>query len=191
MLLLMVIGQIINPLLVVSPRFCSWTSTFLIYVNDLPSVSKVLKFYVFADDTSIYFDSKDLISLQKVVSRELKKVKKWLVANRLSLNISKTNYVIFHSQSKRINEFIRIKLGSKPLNRAEHIKYLGILVDSSLSWKPQITELSKKLARTTGMFFRVRHYVPSATIKLLYYSPFCSYISYGIVVWGLTHKREL
>ena len=64
-----------------------------------------MKFYLFADDTSIYFDSKDLITLQKVVNRELKKVKKWLDANRLSLNISKTNYVIFHSQSKRIKAF--------------------------------------------------------------------------------------
>ena len=122
-------GSVLGPLL------------FLIYVNDLPSVSEVLKFYLFADDTSIYFDLKDLITLQKVVNRELKKIKKWLDANRLSLNISKTNYVIFHSQSKRIYEFIRIRLGSKPLNRAEYIKYFGILVHSTLSWKPQITEL--------------------------------------------------
>ena len=107
------------------------------------------------------------------------------------MNISKTNYVIFHSQSKRSNEFIRIKLGSKPLNRAEYIQYLGILVDSTLSWKPQITELSKKLARTTGMFFKKRHYVTSDTLKLLYYSLFYSFISYGIVVWGLTHPTIL
>ena len=57
------------------------------------------------------------MTLQKVVNRELKKVKKWLDANRLSLNISKT--IPLHS--KIINEFIRIKLSSKPLNRAEYI----------------------------------------------------------------------
>ena len=83
-------GSVLGPLL------------FLIYVYDLPSVSKVLKFYFFADDTSIFFDSNDLITLQKVVNRELKKVKKRLDANRLSLNISKINYIIFHSHSKRI-----------------------------------------------------------------------------------------
>ena len=60
---------------------------FLIYVNDLPSVSKVLRFYLFADDTSIYYDSDNLINLQKIVNRELRKVRKWLDANRLSLNI--------------------------------------------------------------------------------------------------------
>ena len=100
------------------------------------SVSKVLKCNLFADNTSIYFDPKDLITLQKVVNRELKKVKKWLDANRLSLNISKTNHVIFHSQSTlRINEFIRIKLRFKAFNHAEYIKYLDIFVALTLSWK--------------------------------------------------------
>ena len=71
-------GSVLGPLL------------FLIYVNDLHSVSKVLRFYLFADDTSIYYDSDNLIiNLQKVVDRELRKVRKWLDANRLSLNISK------------------------------------------------------------------------------------------------------
>ena len=59
--------------------------------------SKILEFYLFADDTSIYFDSDDVITLQKTVNKELRKIKKWLDANRLALNITKTNYVIFHS----------------------------------------------------------------------------------------------
>ena len=105
------------------------------------------KFYLFADDTNIYFDSDDFITLQKGVNKELRKVKKWLDANRLALNITKTNYVILHSPSKVINQFIRIKLGSKQLNCVEYIKYPGILVDSTLSWRPHITELSKKISK--------------------------------------------
>ena len=163
---------------------------FLIYVNDLANVSKVLEFYLFADDTSIYFDSDDLITLPKTVNMELRKVKKWVDANRLALNITKTNYVNFHSPSKVIKQFIRIKLGSKPLNRVEYIKYLGILVDSALSWGPRITELSKKLARTTDIFFKIRHYVSLETLKLLYFSLFYSFVSYGITVWGLTHPID-
>ena len=68
-------GSVLDPLL------------FLIYVNNLPNVSKVMQFYLFADDTSIYFDSDNLFNLLKIVSRELKKVRKWLEANRLALNI--------------------------------------------------------------------------------------------------------
>ena len=146
-------GSVLGPLL------------FLIYVNDLPNTSKLLRFYLFADDTSIYIDSDNLSTLQKIVNRELKKVRKWLEANRLALNISKTNYVIFHSSAKNLNEFIRSKLGSKVINRVQYIKYLGILVDATLSWKPQIIELSKKLARTTGIFYKIRHYVSSETLN--------------------------
>ena len=58
----------------------------------------------------------NLINLQKIVDRELKKIKKCLDANQLALNITKTNYVIFHSPSKMIEQFIRIKLGSKSID---------------------------------------------------------------------------
>ena len=76
-------GSLLGPLL------------FLIYINDLSNVSKPLSFYLFADDTNIYFEASDLFTLQKVMNRELRKIKKWLDANKLALNIDKTNYVIF------------------------------------------------------------------------------------------------
>ena len=86
---------------------------FLIYINDLPSVSKVLSFYLFADDTNIYFKSFDIVHLQKVMNRELRKVRKWLDANHLALNIDKTNFVIFHSPQKKITEPVILKIGKK------------------------------------------------------------------------------
>ena len=128
-------GSVLGPLL------------FLIYVNDLPNISKVLQFYLFADDTSIYFESDNLLTLQKVVNQELLKVRKLLEANRLSLNISNTNYVIFHSKVRKTDEFIRRKIGSKTIKHENYVKYLGILIDSMLTWKLHITQLSKKLSR--------------------------------------------
>ena len=64
-------------------------------------------------------------------------------------------------------------------------------MDATLSWKPQIIELSKKLGRTTGIFYKLRHYVSSETLKLLYDSLFYSFLSYGIPAWGLTHPTTL
>ena len=116
-------GSVLGPLL------------FLIYINDLPSVSKVLSFYVFADDTNIFYSSHDLITLQKVMNRELKKVKKWLDANQLALNIDKTNFVIFHSPQKKIAEQIIIKFMKKKIQRKISVKFLGVLLDSNLKWK--------------------------------------------------------
>ena len=131
---------------------------FLIYVNDLPSISKILEFYLFSDNTSIYFESDNLLTLQKVVNRELRKVKKWSEANRLALNISKTNYITMLcsilQQQRLMNSLI--KFGSRTINQVNYVKYLGVLVDSSLTWKPHMN-YKKNLARTVGIFFKIRH----------------------------------
>ena len=86
---------------------------FLIYINDLPNASNVLSFYLFADDTNIYFKSSDIVHLQKVMNRELRKVRKWLDANHLALNTDKTNFFIFHSPHKIILDPVILKIGKK------------------------------------------------------------------------------
>ena len=113
-------GSVLGPLL------------FLIYINDLPNVSKVLSFYVFVDDTNIFYSSRDLFTLQKVMNRELKKVKKWLDANQLALNIDKTNFVIFHSPQKNFAEQIIIKFMKKKIQRKISVKFLGVLLNLTL-----------------------------------------------------------
>ena len=85
-------GSLLSPLL------------FLIYINDLLNVSKLLSFYLFTDDTNIYCKSHDLVYLQKIMNQELKKVKKWFDSNRLSFNIGETNFVIFHSPHAKLVE---------------------------------------------------------------------------------------
>ena len=73
---------------------------FLIYVNDLPNISDKLRFFLFADDTNIYYDSDDLIELENTVNHELRKLSQWLNINRLALNVGKTNFVIFRAKKK-------------------------------------------------------------------------------------------
>ena len=164
---------------------------FLIHINDLPSVFKVLSFYLFADETNICFKSSDIVHLQKVMNREFRKVRKWLGANLPALNIDKTNFVIFHSPQKIILDPVILKIGKKKICSENCVKFLGVLLDSGLSWKHHIAELSKKLARTVGIFYKVRHLIRLETLKMLYYSLFYSFIFYGITVWGLTHKSYL
>ena len=143
-------------------------------------MSKHLIFNLFADDTNIYFESTDLLHIQKVVNRELRKVKKWLKANRLALNIDKTNFVIFHSHQRKITDNIVVRFGRKSIKQESYVKILGILFDSNLSWKFHLTELSKKLARTAGLFY----YAPKDTFMLLHHGLFASFLAYGISVWG-------
>ena len=104
-------GSVLGPLL------------FLICINDLPNVSKFLSFFLFADDTNIYFKSHDLTRLQKIMNRELKKVKKWLDANRLALNIDKTNFVVFYRPHIKIPEPVLIRFGRKKIKRRSCVKF--------------------------------------------------------------------
>ena len=82
-------GSVLGPLL------------FLLYINDFPNVSEILTFFLFADDTNIYFESDDLQKLVTIMNRELKHLSLWLKVNRLALNISKTNFVIFHTPQRK------------------------------------------------------------------------------------------
>ena len=79
----------------------------------------------------------------------------------------------------------------KKVTRTTAVKFLGVLLDAHLIWKLHITELSEKLARTVGIFCKVRHLVALEILKIIYFSLFYSNVTYGIAVWGLTHKSLL
>ena len=95
----------------------------MIFINDLPNVSRRLTFYLFADDTNIYFESSDLLTIQKVVNQELRKVRKWLEANRLALNIEKTNFVLFHSTQHKLTDHIYLKIGRKKIKQETYARF--------------------------------------------------------------------
>ena len=79
---------------------------------------------------------------------ELSQVKMWLEVNKLTLNIDKTNFIIFKSPQRSLPETVSIKIGKFPIKRTCYIKFLGALLDENLPWKYHLTELSKTLART-------------------------------------------
>ena len=172
-------GSVLGPLL------------FLIYINDLPLSSSKLAFYLFAEDTNIYCESDNIHHLQRVVNTKLKKVKTWLDVNRLSLNMDKTNFIIFKSPQHHSAEVVKIKVGNIPIKQTKYVKFLGVLLDDNQSWKYHLTELSKKLSRTCGIFFKIRHFLPINILIYLYNSLFSPFLQYCILVWGLTYEIHI
>ena len=147
---------------------------FLLYINDLSNASKILSFYLFADDTKIYFESSNLLHLQKTLNRQQRYFKKWLDANKLALNLDKTNFVLFHSPQVSTTKPIRLKFVKNRIHQEKYVQLLGLLLDEHLTWKYQITELSRKLARVSGVFFKIRYFLPIDILKSLYYAIFFS-----------------
>ena len=136
--------QLNQPLVLQCQSIIYHCSSLLIYINDLPNISTNLKFFLFADDTNIYFESDDLIKLENAVNKELKKLHLWLNVNRLSLNVSKTNFIIFHSYNKPLKQHITLKMNKKAIMEKDNIKYLGVIIDSHLNWKKTYPNSLKK-----------------------------------------------
>ena len=171
-------GSVLGPLL------------FLLYINDLPNISKKLTFFLFADDTNIYYESNDLIELEKTVNHELRQLSLWLNLNRLALNIGKTNFVIFRAK-KPLYHNVTLLMNRKAIEQKEVVKYLGVLVDEHLNWHHQITNTSKKISRGIGIICKLKNCISVQLQKSLYYSLVYSHLSYGIQVWGSAGSSDL
>ena len=171
-------GSVLGPLL------------FLLYINDLPNISEKLKFYLFADDTNIYLESDKLHILEKTMNKELEKLHEWLCINRLSLNISKTNFVIFHPINKPKIP-VTVLINKQAINEEQYVKYLGILIDSKLTFKFHIDELNKKISRAIGVLYKLRPHVTQKILSNVYYAIIYPFLLYGILIWGNACKTRL
>ena len=129
--------------------------------------------------------------LAKKVNTELRYAKRWLDANKLSLNVDKTNYIIFHSPGNKVPPNYAIKIGNKHISKAKYVKFLGLLLDEHLTWSYHLCQLSKKLSRTCGILHKIRRYLTIDTMKCIYNSLFMSFMQYGITVWGQTYESYI
>ena len=175
----------------VSRKAWYWAHYFFCYINDLPNISKILNFYLFADDTNIYYENDSLEEMEKIINIELKKLLLWLRINRLSLNISKTNFVIFRPYNKKLKYITTLKINKKAITEKSHIKYLGIIIDSSLTWKHNLFNISIKISRSIGILCKLKKILNQNMLINLYYSLIYSHIVYCIQAWGIAGETEL
>ena len=157
---------------------------FLIYINDLNHALKFCKPHHFADDTSLLHISKSLKTVSKQVNIELKNLTKWLNANKLCLNVSKTELIIFKPSKKVIDFDLKFQLNGKQLYPTNSAKYLGVKIDNKLNWNEHINDVAIKLNRANVMLYKTRDYVNEKTLRSIYYAIFDSYINYASNVWG-------
>ena len=164
-------GSILGPLL------------FILYINDLSNVALRCFMMLFADDSNLFYSGNDITELTKDINEELKNVLYWLEVNKLSLNVSKTHYIIFSSRNTTVSD-IDIRVRDANINRLEYTNFLGVQIDEKLNWKAHINYINKKLAKSTGILLKARKYLPSYCLKTLYHTFAYPYLTYCIHVWG-------
>ena len=106
---------------------------FLLYINDLNQVIKFCKVPHFADDTNLLCLSNSIKTPNKLVYADLKHLVNWLNADKMSLNVRKTEMVIFKSKQKKLEGNLKRKLCGKRLYPTKSVKYLGVKIDTSFT----------------------------------------------------------
>ena len=117
------------------------------------------------------------------MNKELQKLYLWLNINRLSLNVTKTNFIIFQPYNKPLKQHITLKINNKAIMEKNNIKYQGVIIDSHLNWKNHMLMVSKKISRCIGIMCKLRQFMNTSMLKNIHYSLLYSHMVYAIQVW--------
>ena len=165
---------------------------FLIYVNDLGYYLGEDKTRLFADDTGIFTHGKNLNTLIKESKDLYSKLFRWCLYNGLTINFSKTCFILFHTKNKPIPPGLNsIHVENIEIQRVQSTKYLGLFIDEKLYWNDHVNYLCKNLTKFFGLFKRVRNCIQNKLCRQLYFAFIYSKISYGIQVYGSCAENTL
>ncbi len=170
-------GSILGPLI------------FLLYINDLASLSPDLYFSLFADDTTIITADKSLTYTTQVVADRLTCVFDWFLANKLSVNVKKTHCMFFGL--KKCVFYDKVTVNEHVINCVPNTKFLGLYIDNELTWGTHIENVCSQLSKTLGLIRVASHVLPNYVLRNLYYAYFASRLCYGICLWGNTFTTYL
>jgi len=165
-------GSVLGPLL------------FLIYINDLPqTINSLADPVLFADDTSMLVKLTEPWEFLHSIQRNIINADRWFKSNSLLLNMDKTHLLQFYTKTGQIMD-LEVRYENKQITTVNTIKFLGLIIDSTLSWKQHIDSIIPKLNRACFAIRQVKPYMALEALKMIYFSYFYSIVTYGIIFWG-------
>ena len=164
-------GSILGPLL------------FIIYINDISTASKLFSYILFADDTNLFFKHSDPIMAASIINNELKQISLWFKVNKLSLNASKTNFIIFHPHQQKV-PYIDIYIDNNKIESVKETKFLGIIIDKNVNFKSHIQKVATTISRNLGIIYRLKSHFPQQILLLLYNTMILPHVNYCAIVWA-------
>ena len=156
---------------------------FLIFINDFPSCSKFFKFTLFADDSTLTccFDHSNLNLIKNELETQLLPVNQWLSLNRIKVNSTKSNFMIFSYRKNMKIDYINF--GTNRLFQVHSTKFLGIYIDEHLSFSNHIDHVMNKISKSIGLLFKLNHFLPRNVLLSIYNTLLLPYFNYGIILW--------
>ena len=166
---------------------------FLLFINDLPSLSNIFKTILFADDAKFSLSGDNPTNMINIANRELDKFYHWCVSNRLTINTIKTYCILFSKSAPSLLPplVIRSGLSYEVIQRVADLKFLGVYYDQKLTFNRHITFISNRLASISSLIYRVKHIVPQYVLKKMYDAHVCSLLSYCNIIWANTYECHL
>lgn len=151
---------------------------FLLFINDLAKLELHGKLRLFADDTSVFYQETECTAIQ-------------LQTNLMSMNLSKTKYMLIHSFRRELPAREPIEIANRVIEEVFEYPFLGLTLDNRMNWKAHLESLKRKLTSLCGILRKVSSFLPLATMKTLYFSLIHSRLQYLVATWGLACKSSL
>ena len=168
-------GSILGPLL------------FVIYINDLPSISEVAKFILYADDANIIVTGSSIHEAMNKINILSQDLVKWVNLNGLALNLKKTKYMVFTRQRIDLNE-TELSINKHTIERKSECRFLGVIMDEKLKWTAHITAVRTKMTRYLGVMFKIKSRLPIKVRIQIFHSFVQSHLNFCSLVWGFAAK---
>ena len=153
---------------------------------------------MFADDTTFQLQNSNLSDLFNIANAELEKAKNWFQANKLTLNVSKTKFILFRSKSMHVDfNDLELFIGNEKIERIgdnckdKYFKFVGHRLDEHLTWEHQINHVHSKLASANYAISQIKNFVSKKIRMTLYNSLFRPHMEFGILAWGGINKTKL
>ena len=154
-------------------------------------VSKVLDFFLFVDDTNIFFSHQNLNFIGKTLNEELLYLTDWCWANRLSIKIIKSYFMVSKPRQKRENLNIKLEINQWTIDRVKESAFLGVILDENFSWKPHIANIARKVSKSISIIHKASLCLSTSTLCTFHNSLVYPYFLYCIRVWGSTYPSTL
>ena len=171
-------GSILGPLL------------FLLYINDLPECLDNTRPRLFADDTNLTASGESLNDIEIAVNSDLENLRNWLMANKLSLNVAKTEFMLIGPKRMKTDSSLNILIENKQIKQVNECKTLGILIDQHLSWNNNTKNICKKVTAGISALRRVKPFVSKETLISIYNAIIRPHFDYCCEVWDVFGKTQ-